>query len=323
MEARGSTTGGQEQLLITRTFTAPRELVWKVWTEPALIRRWWGPAGFTCPAATIGLRNGGTYLYAMRSPEGKDFWSTGTFREVIPYERIVAADSFADEKGTIVPASAYSMPGDWPEALLVTLEFTEDQGKTTLVLRHEGFPAGEQAALARAGWLQSLDKFARVLIEEQAASGTTLVIAETDRHDVSQARIFPAPRDRVFRALTDPALIAKWWAPRRFVTIVETFEPRPGGRWRFLNRDDAGNVFAFHGVYHEVTSSRIVYTFEFEGMPGHALLAIVTLEDRADRTLFIATSVFETPGDRDGMLAISLASGGLEPMDMLAELVER
>jgi uncharacterized protein YndB with AHSA1/START domain len=95
-------------------FDAPRELVWKAWTDPERMQRWWGPKHFTAPVWKIDLRAGGVYLYCMRSPEGQDYWSTGVYREIVDPERIVCTDSFADEKGNPVPASHYGMGEDWP-----------------------------------------------------------------------------------------------------------------------------------------------------------------------------------------------------------------
>jgi uncharacterized protein YndB with AHSA1/START domain len=154
---------GKEELTITRIFDAPREQVWKAWTKPEQVKRWWGPKVFTAPFIEIDLRVGGRYLYAMRSPEGKDFWSTGVYREIVPLERIVATDSFADEKGNIVPASRYGMAADWPRELLVTVTFDEQDGRTKLTLRHAGIPPGEMRDLAKAGWNESLDKLAESL----------------------------------------------------------------------------------------------------------------------------------------------------------------
>ncbi|MDQ1261779.1 MAG: hypothetical protein QG575_960 [Euryarchaeota archaeon] len=71
-------------LIITRFLDAPRELVWKAWTEPERLIRWWGPIGFTSPVSRIDLRVGGEYLSCMRSPDGKDFWSKGFYREKCP-----------------------------------------------------------------------------------------------------------------------------------------------------------------------------------------------------------------------------------------------
>ena len=104
----------EEALVISRVFDAPREVVWKVWIDPELVKRWWGPKYFTAPVAKIDFRVGGRYLYDMRSPDGQDYWSTGTYREIVPLERIVATDSFADEQGNIVPASHYGIERTWP-----------------------------------------------------------------------------------------------------------------------------------------------------------------------------------------------------------------
>lgn len=149
-------------IVIAREFDAPRERVWKTWTEPELVKQWWGPEGFTAPACTIDLREGGQYLYCMRSPEGQDFWSTGTYREIVPMEKIVCTDSFADEKGDRVPASHYGMEGEWPEELVVVATFEERGGKTKLTLRHLGIP-GPMRDMCTEGWNGSLDKLATCL----------------------------------------------------------------------------------------------------------------------------------------------------------------
>ncbi|HUH78782.1 MAG TPA: SRPBCC domain-containing protein [Methanoregula sp.] len=314
--------GKGESLTITRIFDAPRKRVWEAWTDPALVRRWWGPAGYTAPEIRIDLRVGGRYLSCMRSPDGKDYWSTGVYREIVPMERLVATDSLSDEKGNVVPASYYGMAGDMPGELLATFTFREQNGKTKFSLKFGGFPAGEMAALAKAGWNQSLDKLADLLIEEAAGVGKTIIIADDGRQDATLVRVFDAPRARIFEAYTKPELIPQWWGPRRLSTVVDRLEAKPGGSWRFLNRDAAGNEYWFHGVYHEVSPGRIVNTFEFEGMPGHAMLGIQALEETGGKTKLTVKSIFESVGDRDGMLATG-GDGWRETMDRLAELVER
>jgi uncharacterized protein YndB with AHSA1/START domain len=159
-------TGTKEKdLVITRTFDAPRDLVWKAWSEPERMMRWWGPKEFTAPICKIDFRVGGVYHYCMRSPEGQDFWGTGVYKEITPKERIVCTDSFADEKGNVVPASYYNMPGEWPTELLVTVTFEDLGGKTKMTLRHVGLPAGEMSEQTGAGWNQSFDKLADSLSE--------------------------------------------------------------------------------------------------------------------------------------------------------------
>ncbi len=150
-------------LVIERTLDAPRDKVWAAWTTPDLIMRWWGPKGFTAPFARVSLRVGGSYLYAMRSPEGKDYWSTGFFHEVVPFERIVATDHFADEKGNVVPATFYGMSPDIPVEMLVTVTFEASGRRTKLTLKHAGIPEGRQMDDTRQGWNESLDKLAAVL----------------------------------------------------------------------------------------------------------------------------------------------------------------
>lgn len=155
--------GGGEELTITRHFEAPPSRVWNAWTEPAQVMRWWGPKGYTSPVCEIELRVGGKYLFCMRSPEGKDYYSTGTYRRIDPLQALVFTDSFADEKGSVVSASAYGMSEDLPLELVVTLRFEEQGGRTRLSLTHAGLPAGEVVELTRAGWNESLDKLAESL----------------------------------------------------------------------------------------------------------------------------------------------------------------
>jgi uncharacterized protein YndB with AHSA1/START domain len=156
MSARGD-------LLITRMFDAPRELVWQAWTDPKHFKRWWGPRDYTCPFCEMDFSVGGKYLNCMRSPKGKDYWSTGVFREIILMERIVFTDCFADEQGNVVPATYYGMSADFPLEMLVTVTFEESGNGTRLTLKHEGLPGGSEGEGAGQGWNQSFDKLAESL----------------------------------------------------------------------------------------------------------------------------------------------------------------
>lgn len=162
-------TTAEPELVITRIFDAPRESVWQAWTEPGRLMRWWGPKNFTAPFCRIDLRVGGAYLSCMRSPEGKDYWSTGVYREIVEPLLLVCTDSFADENGKVVQASHYEMGGDWPLELLVTVTFEEQEGRTKLTLRHVGIPAGEMREQCEAGWNESFDKLAESLAKEGIA----------------------------------------------------------------------------------------------------------------------------------------------------------
>ena len=157
-------TQNVSDLVITRVFDAPIEQVWKAWTEPERIMRWWGPQDFTAPSCTIDFRVGGKYLFCMRSPEGQDYWSTGVIKEIVPLERLVYTDSFADANGNVVPASHYGMSDDFPNELVVTVLFEELPGKTKMTLKHAGFPPGEMKEMAGQGWSTSFDKMANSLL---------------------------------------------------------------------------------------------------------------------------------------------------------------
>jgi uncharacterized protein YndB with AHSA1/START domain len=150
-------------LLITRTFDAPIDLVFKEWTEPIDEMKM---KGFTCPVCRIDLRPGGTYFYCMRSPEGKNYWGTGTYIEVIEPERIVCTDNFADENGNIVSPKSYGMSDDWPNEAIITVDFSEDAGKTILTLQHSPIKPGKERDMCRDGWSESLDKLADYLANE-------------------------------------------------------------------------------------------------------------------------------------------------------------
>jgi uncharacterized protein YndB with AHSA1/START domain len=169
MPARSSPENvADREIVITRIFDAPRDLVWKVWTDPEHMKEWWGPKGFTAPACTIDLRVGGKYLSCMQSPrwnEGRGIWSTGVYREIVAPERLVMTDSFADAEGNMVPATHYGMGADFPLELQVTVTFEEHKGKTKMTLTHAGMPAGEMSAGASVGWNESFDKLADVLLK--------------------------------------------------------------------------------------------------------------------------------------------------------------
>src|SRR5439155_16498256 len=103
-------------LVITRIFDAPPERVWKALTDPREMKQWWGPKGFTAPFISVDLRVGGVFRYCMRSPEGKDYWGTGVYGEIVPGERIVDTDSVVDEMGNVVQETYSGIGGSVPPA---------------------------------------------------------------------------------------------------------------------------------------------------------------------------------------------------------------
>jgi uncharacterized protein YndB with AHSA1/START domain len=126
----------------------------------------------------------------------------------------------------------------------------------------------------------------------------------------------------VFKAYTDPTLIAQWWGPKRLATTVDRMEVRTGGLWCFVHRDTQGNEYAFHGVYHHsVPPERLVYTFEFEGAAGHVSLETGTFEEQDGKTMFKGKSVFQSVEDRDAMINAGMEQELNETMERLTELL--
>lgn len=123
---------------ITRVFDAPRERVWKAFTESERLMRWWGPKGFTMQVAKLDLRPGGVFHYGMRSPDGHAMWGKFVYREIVAPERLVFVVSFTDEKGNL---KRHPMSPTWPLEVLNTMTLSEQDGKTTLTLR--GIPINE------------------------------------------------------------------------------------------------------------------------------------------------------------------------------------
>ena len=154
------------------------------------------------------------------------------------------------------------------------------------------------------------------------ATGNQLKVSTQGEREIVTERIFDAPRERVYAAYTDPELIVQWWGLRSTTTIVDRLDVRPGGDWRFIERNSDGSETAFRGTYREVTPpERLVHTFEWEGMPGHVLVETVTFEDLGERTKLITHSLFHTGEERDGMIASGMEGGQSESYERLDELL--
>ena len=155
----------------------------------------------------------------------------------------------------------------------------------------------------------------------------TKITAESGKQEIIIEREFDAPRELVFKAFTDPELYVQWIGPRELEMTLETFEPRNGGSWRYIQKDQDGNEYAFHGVNHEVLSpERIIGTFEFEGLPekGHVILETARFEELSgNRTKMTSQSVFQSVVDRDGMLYSGMEEGVNDSYNRLDELLEK
>jgi uncharacterized protein YndB with AHSA1/START domain len=168
MAAENEPASAEREFLISRTFDAPRELVWKAFTNPERIKHWWGPKGFTVRVSKMDFRPGGTYHYCLRSPNGNGMWGKFVYREIAAPERIVLVSSFSDEAGG---TTRHPMHLTWPLEMLSTFTFAEHDGRTTLTVRwvpinptaeeRKTFDEGRESM--RQGWTGTLDQLAGYL----------------------------------------------------------------------------------------------------------------------------------------------------------------
>ncbi len=148
---------------IERTFDAPRELVWKAWTDPEQMKLWWGPKGFKVLSCKMDLRPGGVFHYGMRAPDSSDMWGKFVYREIVKPQRLVFIVSFSDEKGGV---THHPMSPNWPLEMLSTITFTEHKGKTKVTIRWTPHGATEAErktfedgmASMQEGWTGTLDQ---------------------------------------------------------------------------------------------------------------------------------------------------------------------
>jgi len=243
--AASSTAAPADRTLLTsRVFDAPRDLVFKAWTDPTQLAKWFPPDHFTSTCETD-VRPGGRIRIDMRAPDGTIFPAQGTYREVVPNERIAFTLAGVD--------------GGIPPEVLMTVVFDDLAGKTKVSISQtmatvELF-SGMKGPMSQ-GLAQSMDKLA-VLLGHPA--GTTAMVAE---RTLILTRTFGAPRELVFTALTDPKHLVKWMFANDWESPFAETDLKTGGKWRFGMRpaDHSHEGFVFEGTYSEITPpERIVH----------------------------------------------------------------
>lgn len=157
-----------EDFIISRTFDAPRDLVWKAFSDSERMKHWWGPKGFTVIHSKMDLRPGGTYHYCLRAPDGQLMWGRFVYREIVAPERMVLVSSFSDEQGGI---TRHPMAPTWPRQMLSTFLFEDDNGKTKLTIKwapldpteeeRQTFEAGRNSM--QQGWSGTFEQLAAYL----------------------------------------------------------------------------------------------------------------------------------------------------------------
>ena len=240
--------GMTADLVLTRIFDAPRALVFQAWTDVERLKRWWGPKNFTNPVCEIDPRPGGAIRIHMRAPDGAVYPMTGVFQEVAPPERLVFKSAALDAKG------------DPLFEILNTVAFAEHGGETKLTLSAKVITATAEAprylAGMETGWSQSLDR----LSEEVKAS------------EFSISREFDAPRELVWKALTEPDRLTQWWGPKGLTMLTAKLDLHPGGVFLYSMRSPDGREMWGKWVYREI-------------VPPERLVAVTSFTDEAGNLL--------------------------------------
>jgi uncharacterized protein YndB with AHSA1/START domain len=295
------------EIVATRTFAAPRELVWAAWTDPAHVARWWGPRGFTSTVSRMEVRAGGTWQLVMHGPDGTDYRNEWTYVEVVAPERIVMDH---------VSGPIFRM----------TATLVEGAGGTTVTMRMTFPTPAERAQAVKAyradeGLAENLEKLGEELDGAGSPGGTAFFLPPGARW-MFMRRVLDAPRRVVWEALTRPEHVARWYGPQAAVVTRCEVSAIPGGAWRVVQRFPDGAEHGFGGVYREVVPpERLVRTWRWDGAPAAESLETWTLAEREGRTVLTVRAEHLRPADRDGHVAAGMERGARETFDRLAALV--
>ncbi len=156
----------KENLIVTRIIDAPLELVWRAWTDPEHVKRWWGPKDYTSPTCKIDLREGGKYVFCMRAPKdqgGQDMYTAGVYKKIVPMERLEFTQSLSDKDGNKIDPVQVGMPPDFPREIRTVIVFKAKGDMTELNITEYDWPVSQMYVYALAGLHQSMDKLAESL----------------------------------------------------------------------------------------------------------------------------------------------------------------
>ncbi|MFA6239947.1 MAG: SRPBCC domain-containing protein [Candidatus Hydrogenedentales bacterium] len=274
------------EIVLSRVFDAPRELVFDAWTDPQKVTQWWGPNGFTTTIHQMDVRPGGAWKLTMHGPDGTDYPNRSVYLEVVPPERIVYKHGGARKGG---PGANFTMTATFEEQgsktkLTMRMLFASSAARDLIVQEYGAIEGGKQTLARLAGFLAS-----------DNAEGGELVIT----------RVFDAPRELVFKAWTDPDLAKNWWGPRNYPAKHLEMDARPGGAWRALLKSTENQKDLWHGgVFREVVEpDRVAFTFAWEeaGERGLETLVTVTFAEHDRKThMKFHQAPFRSGGERDG-----------------------
>jgi len=293
-------------------YKAPAEIVFKAWTDPKLLCRWWGPRFFTNPVCDLDSRPGGAIRIDMKDPDGIVYPMTGTFHDILKPRRLVFSTAAVPDSNGVPRLQT-----------LVTAVFARKKQGTSIDLKVVVVRAGSGTDQAlkgmQEGWSQSLER----LGELTDKAGITDISAPPGKKEIVLTRILNFPVRLVWNTIVNPADVPRWWGPAGLTTIVDKMAVSRRGEWRYVQRDSSGKQFAFRGIYLRIDpGKKIVRTSNFEAMDGHEMVETMTLTPWGGGTLLTEKSKFRTEEDRDAMLDSGMEAGASESMDRLADLLK-
>ena len=293
-------------LTITREFNAPRDRVWRAWTEADALMHWYCPKGFTVLFAQNDLRVGGKWRSGMRAPDGSEYIHHGVYHVIDKPHRLIFTHAW--EKNELEPAAD----------TVITITLTEKDGKTTMHFEQVGFANTDSRDSHNAGWSGAFDNMSAML------SGNGQLNID---NQIVISRIIQAPRSLVFKAFSDPEYIRNWWGPRGFTTTTKQMDFRIGGTWRFTMHGPDGTDYPNRIKYlyiHEPDC--LIYkhdndgTQDFEPIDFHSTVTLEAFGPDGAQTKITLRSVFPSTEARDLVCKkYGAVEGGIEHVTRLAE----
>jgi uncharacterized protein YndB with AHSA1/START domain len=257
-------------LVVSRTFPASRDLVFRAWTSADHLKHWFCPADYSVAEARVECRVGGDFQICMRSPQGEDHWIKGKYAEIVPNTRLVIDMQVVGAQDRRLFRALTAVTFDEVRGGGTRLEVTQTYTLFDPLCAHmlQGAPQG---------WRQTLDR----LGHEVARIGRSADIKRSSAHGTfCIERTYPVSRAQLFRALTDPAAKAKWFAGGAGYTLLSReMDVRPGGREHVSGRWESGTVSTFDAVYHDIVADeRIVYSYEMHLDERKISVSLATFE---------------------------------------------
>lgn len=305
-----------KELIVTRKLAAPRELVFKAWTDARHLPQWWGPEGFMITTREIDIRVGGAWRFIMHGPDGTDYNNKIAYREIVEPSLI-----------------AYSLGDDESEHAQVQVTFEQQENFTLLTMRMT-FPSAEALQ-------QSVEEFravegAQSTLNRLQQQLPKITLVRVNAPSFLLERVFNGPRNLVFKAFSEAEHLEKWWGPRGWILSANRMDFRPGGSWHYCMKCDDPEQGDFYGmeswgkaVYKEIVEGeKIVYLDYFSDADGHesqempAGEVTLTFTEIDGKTKVVCETRYPTEEHLQNVLNMGMEEGIVQTWDRLGEHLE-